>query len=102
MGTLVTEESGFDLAKNQSQTIDSKTIRLVNDTIQAAVDRGASDIHFETMTTGGLWIRLRVDGICHDYCRSRRRARARWCRASRSWRSSTSRSIGFRRTARSD
>jgi len=64
---LVTEESGFDLAKNQSQTIDSKTIRLVNDTIQAAVDRGASDIHFETTPTGGLWIRFRVDGICHDY-----------------------------------
>ena len=64
---LITEESGFDLAKNQSQTIDSKTIRLVNDTIQAAVDRGASDIHFETTPTGGLWIRFRVDGICHDY-----------------------------------
>jgi len=64
---LVAEESGFDLAKNQSQQIDSKTIRLVNDTIQAAVDRGASDIHFETMPAGGLWIRFRVDGICHDY-----------------------------------
>ncbi len=64
---LVAEEGGFDLAQNQSQQIDSKTIRLVNDTIQAAVDRGASDIHFETMPTGGLWIRFRVDGICHDY-----------------------------------
>jgi len=87
MGTLVTEESGFDLAKNQSQTIDSKTIRLVNDTIQAAYDRGASDIHFETTPTGGLWIRFRVDGICHTTCRSRRHARARCIRASRSWRS---------------
>lgn len=64
---LVTDETGFDLAQNQSQQIDSKTIRLVNDTIQAAVDRGASDIHFETTPTGGLWIRFRVDGICHDY-----------------------------------
>jgi type II secretory ATPase GspE/PulE/Tfp pilus assembly ATPase PilB-like protein len=64
---MLTDEGGFDLAQNQSQQIDSKTIRLVNDTIQAAVDRGASDIHFETMPTGGLWIRFRVDGICHDY-----------------------------------
>ncbi|MBI3857648.1 MAG: type II/IV secretion system protein [Planctomycetes bacterium] len=64
---LALEESGFDLAQNQSQTIDSRTIRLVNDTIQAAVDRGASDIHLETTPTGGLFIRFRVDGICHDY-----------------------------------
>ena len=64
---LVDEEAGFDLARGQNQEIDSKTIRLVNDTIQAAVDRGASDIHFETTPTGGLWIRFRVDGICHEY-----------------------------------
>jgi type II secretory ATPase GspE/PulE/Tfp pilus assembly ATPase PilB-like protein len=64
---LALEESGFDLAQNESQAIDSKTIRLVNDTIQAAVDRGASDIHLETTPTGGLFIRFRVDGICHDY-----------------------------------
>jgi type II secretory ATPase GspE/PulE/Tfp pilus assembly ATPase PilB-like protein len=64
---LVTDDGGFDLAQNQSQQIDSKTIRLVNDTIQAAVDRGASDIHFETTSAGGLVIRFRVDGICHDY-----------------------------------
>jgi type II secretory ATPase GspE/PulE/Tfp pilus assembly ATPase PilB-like protein len=64
---LALEESGFDLAKGQNQQIDSKTIQLVNDSIQAAVDRGASDIHFETTPTGGLWIRFRVDGVCHDY-----------------------------------
>jgi type II secretory ATPase GspE/PulE/Tfp pilus assembly ATPase PilB-like protein len=64
---LVTDEGGFDLNQNKSEQIDSKTIRLVNDTIQAAVDRGASDIHFETTSTGGLVIRFRVDGICHDY-----------------------------------
>ena len=64
---LAVEQDGFDLNQNQSQAIDSKTIRLVNDTIQAAVDRGASDIHLETTTTGGLFIRFRVDGICHDY-----------------------------------
>ena len=64
---LAVDEGGFDLAQNQNQTIDSRTIRLVNDTIQAAVDRGASDIHLETTPAGGLFIRFRVDGICHDY-----------------------------------
>jgi type II secretory ATPase GspE/PulE/Tfp pilus assembly ATPase PilB-like protein len=64
---LAVEQEGFDLAQNQSQAIDSKTIRLVNDTIQSAVDRGASDIHLETTPSGGLFIRFRVDGICHDY-----------------------------------
>src|SRR5262245_51938109 len=64
---LAPDDGGFDLAQNQSQAIDSKTIQLVNDTIQAAVDRGASDIHLETTPAGGLFIRFRVDGICHDY-----------------------------------
>jgi type II secretory ATPase GspE/PulE/Tfp pilus assembly ATPase PilB-like protein len=64
---MVAEEGGFDLGNNQNQEIDSKTIRLVNDSIQAAVDRGASDIHLETTPTGGLAIRFRVDGICHEY-----------------------------------
>ena len=36
---MVAEQEGFDLGNTQSQEIDSKTIRLVNDTIQAAVDR---------------------------------------------------------------
>ena len=65
------EDSGYDLAGKQSHQIDSKTIRLVNDSIQAAVDRGASDIHFETTPQGGLAIRLRVDGVCHDHVQIR-------------------------------
>jgi type II secretory ATPase GspE/PulE/Tfp pilus assembly ATPase PilB-like protein len=63
---VAVEESGFDLAP---AAIDSKTIRLVNETIQAAADRGASDVHFETTGTGGLVIRFRVDGVCHEYSR---------------------------------
>jgi type II secretory ATPase GspE/PulE/Tfp pilus assembly ATPase PilB-like protein len=61
------DETGYDLAGKANAQIDSKTIRLVNDTIQAAVDRGASDIHLETTRTGGLEIRFRVDGVCHDH-----------------------------------
>jgi type II secretory ATPase GspE/PulE/Tfp pilus assembly ATPase PilB-like protein len=65
--TVGVDETGYDLAGQPNAQIDSKTIRLVNDTIQAAVDRGASDIHLETTHTGGLEIRFRVDGVCHDH-----------------------------------
>src|SRR5688572_27551196 len=47
--------------------IDSSTVRLVNDTIRAAIAAGASDIHWESLDNGGLIIRLRVDGILHDH-----------------------------------
>ncbi len=52
---------------NEGVKIDSGTIRLVNETIRAAIDAGASDIHFESLDKGGLIIRLRVDGILHDH-----------------------------------
>jgi type II secretory ATPase GspE/PulE/Tfp pilus assembly ATPase PilB-like protein len=64
---VAVDDPGFDLGAGAAATIDSKTIRLVNETIQAATDRGASDIHFETTGAGGMAIRFRVDGICHDY-----------------------------------
>ncbi|MBI4563978.1 MAG: Flp pilus assembly complex ATPase component TadA [Planctomycetes bacterium] len=47
--------------------IDSETVRLVNGVIQTAIDAAASDIHFETLENGGLIIRFRIDGICHDH-----------------------------------
>jgi type II secretory ATPase GspE/PulE/Tfp pilus assembly ATPase PilB-like protein len=47
--------------------IDSATVKLVNRTMQAAIDAGASDIHFESLDNGGLIIRFRVDGVCHDF-----------------------------------
>ena len=62
---VAVEESGFDLGAGA--TIDSKTIQLVNDTIQGAMDRGASDIHLETTGAGGMTIRFRVDGVCHEH-----------------------------------
>ena len=66
-------EFGYDLAEKEAVQIDSTTIRLVNETIQAAIDQGASDIHFEPTLGGGLSIRFRVDGICHDYQEIRER-----------------------------
>ena len=52
---------------NEGVKIDSGTIRLVNETIRAAIESGASDIHYESLDNGGLIIRLRVDGVCHDH-----------------------------------
>jgi type II secretory ATPase GspE/PulE/Tfp pilus assembly ATPase PilB-like protein len=60
-------EDAFDLAAPAPVEIDSAAIRLVNETIQAAVDGGASDIHMEPASDGGLAVRFRVDGVCHDY-----------------------------------
>jgi type II secretory ATPase GspE/PulE/Tfp pilus assembly ATPase PilB-like protein len=64
---VAAEETGYDLAAGEGGEVDSRTIRLVNETIQAAADRGASDIHFETTLAGGMDIRFRVDGVCHSY-----------------------------------
>ncbi len=60
-------EPGYNLAEPEDMEIDSGAVRLVNETIQAAVDSGASDIHFEPTSSGGLVIRFRVDGVCHDF-----------------------------------
>ncbi|HXG61411.1 MAG TPA: ATPase, T2SS/T4P/T4SS family [Planctomycetota bacterium] len=60
------DEVGYSLEPEVAAN-DSRTVRLVNEIIQAAVDRGASDIHLETTPTGGLTVRFRVDGVLHDY-----------------------------------
>ncbi len=60
-------ETGYDLAEPASAEMDSAAVRLVNEMIQAAVDGGASDVHLEPALDGGLAVRFRVDGVCHDY-----------------------------------
>ena len=41
-------------------------VRLVNQIIEQAYDRGASDIHIEPYIDGDVHIRVRVDGVCTD------------------------------------
>lgn len=41
-------------------------VPLIDQIIYEAVNRGASDIHFEPMQEG-LRVRFRLDGILHDY-----------------------------------
>ncbi len=60
-------ETHYDLAGPARVEIDSAAVRLVNEIIQAAVDGGASDIHLEPSADGGLAVRFRVDGVCHDH-----------------------------------
>ncbi len=60
-------ETHYDLSAPASAEMDSAAIRLVNETIQAAADGGASDIHLEPALDGTLSVRFRVDGVCHDY-----------------------------------
>jgi type IV pilus assembly protein PilB len=45
---------------------DAPTIRLVRSIIAQAVDRGASDIHFDPEDSGGLVVRYRIDGVMAD------------------------------------
>jgi type IV pilus assembly protein PilB len=44
---------------------DAPVVKLVNTIIAQAVELGASDIHFEP-ATGGLDVRMRVDGVMND------------------------------------
>jgi type II secretory ATPase GspE/PulE/Tfp pilus assembly ATPase PilB-like protein len=46
---------------------DSGTIRLVNDILHEGMEAGASDVHLEASPRGGLVVRFRVDGVCHDH-----------------------------------
>jgi type II secretory ATPase GspE/PulE/Tfp pilus assembly ATPase PilB-like protein len=46
---------------------DSEAVRMVNEVIQEAIRRKASDIHLEPTLQGGLLFRFRVDGICHEH-----------------------------------
>ena len=45
------------------------TIRLVRSIIAQAVDRGASDVHFDPLDDGSLVVRYRIDGVMSDAAR---------------------------------
>ena len=68
--------SGGDIDEN-----DSAVIKLANQIIIDAYNRGASDIHVEPYgSRRATMIRLRIDGDCREYQRDpRRRTATRWC-----------------------
>ncbi len=44
-------------------------VKLVNQIIEQAHDKGASDIHVEPYLDGDVIVRVRVDGVCADHAR---------------------------------
>ncbi len=48
---------------------DAGMVRLVNQIIEQANDKGASDIHVEPYIDGDVVIRVRVDGVCAEHAR---------------------------------
>jgi len=61
---LSIDESDVDKLKDMAS--EAPVIKYVNNMIDTAITRRASDIHMEPFEDG-LLIRLRVDGILHDY-----------------------------------
>jgi type IV pilus assembly protein PilB len=49
----------------ESPTEDAPVVRLVHSVIAAAIERGASDIHFDP-TPGDMSVRYRIDGVMWD------------------------------------
>lgn len=76
-GTFEEEELGIEaLEEGEEEVIegellvDSTIINLVNNIIEEAYKKRASDIHWESLTgKRGLIVRLRVDGECFEYYR---------------------------------
>jgi len=60
----IIDESDIDKLKDMAS--EAPVIKYVNNLIDTAVGRRASDIHIESFEEGQL-IRLRIDGILHDY-----------------------------------
>jgi general secretion pathway protein E len=57
---------GADIDKLKDMASEAPVIKYVNNLIDTAVGRRASDIHLEPFEEG-LTIRLRIDGILHDF-----------------------------------
>jgi general secretion pathway protein E len=60
----VIDEADIDKLKDMAS--EAPVIKYVNNLIDTAVNRRASDIHIESFE-GGQLIRFRIDGILHDY-----------------------------------
>ncbi|MEW6219831.1 MAG: ATPase, T2SS/T4P/T4SS family [Thermodesulfobacteriota bacterium] len=65
------EEAGYtasesDIDRLKDMASEAPVIKYVNNLIDAAINRRASDIHMEPFEDG-LLIRLRIDGILYDY-----------------------------------
>ncbi len=48
---------------------DAGMVRLVNQIIEQAHEKGASDVHIEPYVDGDVVVRIRVDGVCMEHAR---------------------------------
>jgi len=65
--------SGGIFEESSSLADEQVTLRQVRDIITAAVQQRGSDIHISPLyNTGGLWVRVRVDGVMKDVIRNGR------------------------------
>lgn len=55
--------------EEEAKENDEGMVRLVNQLIEQAVDKGASDIHIEPQINSDCIVRLRIDGVCHEHVR---------------------------------
>jgi len=62
-------QPGEDIVKED----DAGMVRLVNQIIEQAHDKGASDIHIEPYIDGDVVVRVRVDGVCSEHARMPRK-----------------------------
>jgi type IV pilus assembly protein PilB len=59
------EEQQAEVVELRESADDAPVVKLVNSIVAEAVDRGASDIHFDPRN-GDMRVRLRVDGVVRD------------------------------------
>jgi type IV pilus assembly protein PilB len=60
--TEIEDAAPADVTDLESPTEDAPIIRLVHSVIAAAIERGASDVHFDA-TAGDMNVRYRIDGV---------------------------------------
>jgi type II secretory ATPase GspE/PulE/Tfp pilus assembly ATPase PilB-like protein len=65
---LESEKPDVDQISISSGPDDEPVVRLLDSLIEAAIDRGASDIHID-LENGNCLIRMRVDGVLSEYAK---------------------------------
>jgi type II secretory ATPase GspE/PulE/Tfp pilus assembly ATPase PilB-like protein len=76
---IESEDAAIHKKKDEGQPEDAVKeddvgmVRLVNQLIEQAHDKGASDIHIEPYLDGDVVVRVRVDGVCTEHARMPRK-----------------------------
>ena len=96
-----TDGDGAEVVALHDGSEDAPVVKLVNQLVAQAVERGASDLHLAAGGHGKSGCASASTGCCRTSPRCPARWPAEWSRASRSWPTSTSPSGACPRTAAS-